>query len=140
MPHEVVEVKEIAAGGVWVEGLQQSACGSCNARAGCGQATLSSLGKPVRLWVATEYVLQPGQQVVLDLPSGSLAASAATLYGTPLIGLILGAAAGQASGGDVAALLVGVLGLAGGLLLARYIANLKRHQWLPAIVSVCSEF
>ncbi|MDO6682588.1 MULTISPECIES: SoxR reducing system RseC family protein [unclassified Oceanobacter] len=140
MPREMVEVKEVANGGVWVEGLQQSACGSCNSRAGCGQATLSSMGKPIRLWVATEYVLEPGQQVVLDLPSGSLAASAATLYGVPLVGLILGAAAGQTSGGDVAALVVGVLGLAGGLLLARYIANLKRQQWLPAIVSVCSEF
>ena len=53
MSQEVVQVVGTGDDGIWVEGVQQSACGACSARAGCGQHTLSKMGKPVRLWVNT---------------------------------------------------------------------------------------
>ena len=137
MAQEIVVVTDTGEGGVWVEGIQQSACNSCSAKAGCGQKTLSSLGKPVKLWVPTELLLSPGQQVILDLPSGSLAASAVALYGLPLGGLILGAVVGNAAAGDGGALLAGAAGLVLGFGIARYLANARKGEWLPAIVSVC---
>ena len=48
MSQEVVQVVGTGDDGIWVEGVQQSACGACSARAGCGQHTLSKMGKPVR--------------------------------------------------------------------------------------------
>ena len=137
MSQEIVEVKEIGTGGVWVEGIQRSACGGCNARKGCGHASLAELGKPMRLWISTAQSLDAGQHVVLDLPDGALATSAAVLYGLPLIGLIVGAVAGQNLGGDTAALVLGGAGLLGGFGVARHFASRNRERWQPRIVSVC---
>ncbi|MGB1091200.1 MAG: SoxR reducing system RseC family protein [Oceanobacter sp.] len=136
MSREIVEVKEIAEQGVLVEGIQASACSSCNAKAGCGHASLAKIGRPVRLWVPTEKSLQVGQHVVLDLPDGSLAASATTMYGIPLLGLVIGAASGQ-SAGDLGAFVSGAAGLLIGFLIARGIANRFRDQWQPRVVEVC---
>jgi len=61
MSQEIVEVIEQGDGGIWVEAVQRSACNSCNARSGCGQHSMSKLGRPMRLWVNTEQKLQPGQ-------------------------------------------------------------------------------
>ncbi|MCY0965944.1 SoxR reducing system RseC family protein [Parathalassolituus penaei] len=137
MSQEIVEVKEIGSGGVWVEGIQKSACGSCNARKGCGHASLAELGRPMRLWISTSERLDAGQHVVLDLPDGALAASATTLYGLPLVALIIGAISGQNLGGDTAALVLGGGGLVAGFLLARHLASRNRERWQPRIVSVC---
>ena len=92
---ELVRVTERGKGGIWVEGVQQSACNSCSAKSGCGQHSLSKLGRPVRLWVDTPEQFEIGEIVELTLPQGSLAASAAALYGLPLLGLIAGAVAGH---------------------------------------------
>lgn len=138
MSQEIVEVKELGDRGVMVEGGQTSACNSCKARSGCGHASLAKLGRPVRLWVPTDITLSVGQQVVLDLPDGSLAASATTLYGIPLVALIVGAALGQQSAGDFGALLTGALGLLFGFLLARSVAYRFRDRWQPRVVEICS--
>ena len=81
MSQEVVQVVGTGDDGIWVEGVQQSACGACSARAGCGQHTLSKMGKPVRLWVNTADSFTVGEQVTIMLPSGSLAVSALAMYG-----------------------------------------------------------
>ena len=138
MSQEMVAVREIAPGGVWVEGVQQSSCGACAARKGCGHASLAEIGKPIRLWIPTSEPLQEGQTVLLDLPDGALAASATTLYGLPLIGMIAGALLGQASGSDSMALLGAVGGLGAGFLVARILAHRFRNVWQPRIVSVCN--
>lgn len=138
MSQEMVAVKEVAPGGVWVEGVQQSSCGACAARKGCGHASLAEMGKPVRLWIPTSQPLREGQTVVLDLPDGALAASATTLYGAPLAGLIAGAVCGQAAGSDTTALLGGIAGLAAGFIVARTLAHRFRNTWQPRIVSVCN--
>lgn len=137
MNQEIVEVVGIGEGGVWVEGIQQSACGSCSARAGCGQHTLSKLGRPVRLWVATDDVYQLGQQVVIGLPQGSLAFSALSLYGLPLLGLILGAVAGFQGGSEPLSMLVGALGMIGGMFAARTLGRRRQQDWQPRVVQSC---
>ncbi|MEK9711938.1 MAG: SoxR reducing system RseC family protein [Thalassolituus sp.] len=140
MNQEIVEVVEIGDGGIWVEGVQRSACGSCSARAGCGQHSLSKLGRPVRLWVKSSQAFQVGQQVVLALPQGSLALSALNMYGLPLIGLIAGAMAGYSTGSEPASVVTGLLGLGAGLLLARWIARRREQDWQPQILNQCNGF
>ena len=138
MAQEIVVVTDIGKGGIWVESVQKSSCGSCAAKAGCGQSALESMGRPVRLWVDTELELTAGQQVVLDLPAGSLASSALALYGLPLVGLALGAMAGQAAGGESLSIVTAVLGLLAGFLGARAVVAKYRQQWMPQVVSVCA--
>ena len=140
MNQEIVEVVEIGDGGIWVEGVQRSACGSCSARAGCGQHSLSKLGRPVRLWVKSSQVFQVGQQVVLSLPQGSLALSALNMYGLPLIGLIAGAMAGYTTGSEPASVITGLIGLGAGLWLARMIAHRREKDWQPQILNQCNGF
>jgi sigma-E factor negative regulatory protein RseC len=131
---EIVQVVETGNNGVWVEGIQQSACNSCSARAGCGQHSFSKLGKPVRLWVPTGDHFRVGEQVTIQLPSGSLAISALCLYGLPLIGLIIGAVIGYQGGSEPQSLLAGALGLVGGLLLARKLGQKMQGQWQPRVL------
>ena len=137
MSQEIVEVIEQGEGGIWVEAVQRSACNSCNARSGCGQHSMSKLGRPMRLWVNTEQKLQPGQQVVLSLPQGSLALSALVMYGLPLLGLIGGAVAGQLTGSDGWAGLAAIGGLGAGFMLARRLAERYQSQWQPALKPGC---
>ena len=99
---ETVRVTGLGKGGIWVEGIQQSACNSCSAKSGCGQHSLSKLGRPVRLWVDTQDSFEVGEVVELTLPQGSLAASATALYGLPLLGLIIGAVIGHQVWGESA--------------------------------------
>ena len=130
---ESVRVTELGMGGIWVEGIQASACGSCSANAGCGQHTLSKLGRPVRLWIDTEDTFSVGEVILLTLPQGSLAISAVVLYGLPLIGLIAGAVLGQYAGGDVIAVLSSLVGLASGLLVARLLSAKYHQEWQPTV-------
>lgn len=137
MIQEIVEVVEIGDGGIWVEGMQRSACGSCNARAGCGQHTLSKLGRPVRLWVDTLDQFLVGDQVVIALPEGSLAFSALSLYGLPLVGLVIGAILGNQGGSEAQSMLTGLLGLVIGFGVARWFARRHKTDWQPSIVKGC---
>ena len=100
MSQEIVEIVEIGEQGVWVEAMQQSACSSCNARSGCGQHSLSKLGRKMRLWVPTERHFSVGEQATLTLPDGSLALSALVLYGLPLLAMMLLAVVGHGLAGE----------------------------------------
>lgn len=130
---ETVRITELGKGGVWVEGIQLSACNSCQAKSGCGQHSLSKLGRPVRLWVETLENFQIDDVVELELPQGSLAISAATLYGFPLLGLVLGAIVGNAWLSETLSLLTGALGLGAGFAAARLLSARYKDQWQPVI-------
>jgi len=130
---ELVRVTERGKGGIWVEGVQQSACNSCSAKSGCGQHSLSKLGRPVRLWVDTPEQFEIGEIVELTLPQGSLAASAAALYGLPLLGLIAGAVAGHQLWGESASVFTALVGLAVGFLAARVLSSRFRDEWQPTV-------
>lgn|SRR5690554_2088223 len=137
MNQEWVTVKQIEPGGIWVESLQRSACDSCNARSGCGQRTLSQLGKPIRLWIPSEETFQIGQQVLVELPTGGLALSSLMLYGLPLVTLVVAAMLGQRLESDVAAAILGFVGLIVGLLISRNVIQRYKHLWQPKILPSC---
>jgi len=138
MTQEIVVVTELGDGGVWVEGVQKSACNSCNARSGCGQHSLSKLGRPMRLWVEGGEHLKVGQEVILSMPTSGLAISALLLYGLPLLALIAGASIGQ-SFGDLYAALAGLAGLSGGFFLARIISAHYQDRWQPKLLPGCDQ-
>lgn len=137
MAQEIVEIVEIGKQGVWVEAMQQSACGSCNARSGCGQHSLSKLGRKMRLWVPTEKSFRIGEQATLTLPDGSLAMSALVLYGVPLLSMILLAALGHFLAGEGGSVVAGITGLATGFWGAKKIADIKRQDWQPQFRDSC---
>lgn len=137
MSQEIVEIVEVGEQGVWVEAMQQSACSSCNARSGCGQHSLSKLGRKMRLWVPTERHFSVGEQATLTLPDGSLALSALVLYGMPLVSMILFAVAGHWLAGEPGSVIAGLGGLISGFWVARKIADDNKEQWQPQFKDGC---
>lgn len=132
---EQVVVKELAAGGIWVEGVQASACESCQAKSGCGQQSLKKLGRPVTLWVETSQKFSVGEEVSVELPDGAVAMSALVLYGIPLLGLALGAViASRFDMPDWQTFLGASAGLAVGFAVARGLSERYQEQWQPRLI------
>lgn len=137
MNQEWVTVSQTEQGGIWVESLQRSACDTCNAQAGCGQRTLSQLGKPIRLWVESDEHFTVGQEVLVELPTGGLAASALLMYGIPLLALLIAALLGQLLENDVIATIIGFSGLVMGLLISRRLSQRYKQWWQPKVLPSC---
>ena len=139
MIEERVVVLSSEKQGAWVEGIQQSACGACSAKSGCGQHALSQLGKKVKLWLGTDEPLQAGEQIIIGLPEGALANSALAMYGIPLIALASGAVLGQALWGEPGAIIVGVMALAAGFKFAKVWSDKNRRHWQPSFIRHCHQ-
>ena len=149
MIEEQVVITSITPEGAWVEGMQQSACGSCSAKAGCGQHTMSQLGRKVSLWLplndltneaTREAMAEPfriGQQVVVGLPEGAILRSTVVLYGLPLIALVLGAISGHALWGEVGSIVLSVLSMLLGFKAARYWSLKNKQHWQPHFIRHC---
>lgn len=140
MIEEQVVVISIEVGGAWVEGVQQSACGSCSAKAGCGKHTMNQLGRKVSLWLPHDVDLSIGQQVVVGLPEGAILRSTMALYGIPLIFLLLGAILGHALLGELGSIVFSVLLMLLGFIVARRRAHKNKHNWQPKFIRTCAPF
>jgi sigma-E factor negative regulatory protein RseC len=118
------ELAEIAA-------MRQPACGSCSAQRGCGTALLSSLfpQRALRFWVNNDIGAQPGDRVIVGLDERRLQQGSLLLYALPLMGLLLGAIAGEAGfplvglPAELGAVVSGLLGLIAALSIARRVAS-----------------
>lgn len=115
MIEEQGKVLSIEPDAVWVETIRRSTCGSCQARAGCGQALLQKLGSGARfgfIRVLCDQKLQVGDEVIIGLPEDAVLKASALMYALPLIMLFV-----FASLADVAGLseLWVILAAAGGL-------------------------
>ncbi len=74
--------------GVWVATQRKTTCGSCAAKAACGQGLLNSLSadkKPHTVKVQSDLQLREGDQVVLAISQQSLVRSALLVYMLPLL-------------------------------------------------------
>lgn len=154
MIEEQVVVTATTPEGAWVEGIQQSACGSCSAKAGCGQHTMSQLGKKVTLWLPFDSQfasasglseeglsinsLSVGQQIVVGLPEGAILRSTLVLYGVPLLALVLGAILGHSLWGELGSILSAILFMLLGFKLAGRISEKFKRQWQPQLLRDCS--
>jgi len=148
MIEEQVVVIEITSEGAWVEGIQQSACGSCSAKAGCGQHAMSQLGRKVSLWLPLDdssdegidlkQSIKVGQQIVVGLPEGAILKSTVVLYGVPLVLLVLGAIIGNALGGELASIFTAMVAMLLGFKLARYWSEKNKRHWQPHFIRTCA--
>lgn len=79
--------------GLWVETIQRSACGSCQAQKGCGQSLLAKFGVSAsQLWVlldgrdASRY--QIGDEIQIGVPEEVIANGSLFVYMVPLVGML----------------------------------------------------
>jgi sigma-E factor negative regulatory protein RseC len=118
-------VRAVEGDQVLVEVERRGGCGTCASGGGCGTSALarwfSRRSAQVRLHATLP--LRPGDAVVVGLDEGALLRASLLLYLVPILGLVMGTAAGDAlagpGGGDWPAVLGGLAGLAVGLGLTR---------------------
>ncbi|MEX2320988.1 MAG: SoxR reducing system RseC family protein, partial [Saccharospirillum sp.] len=96
MVEERGQVINVSAEGAVVAVVQTSACQSCKARQGCGQAVLSEWGSTDRqdaknhffidkTGIQPELALRPGDVVRLGIPEDALSRAAVWMYLWPLL-------------------------------------------------------
>jgi len=94
MLQEIGRIVAVESDAVWVEAIQQSTCGSCAAKKGCGQSLLSSLGvKPVYMRVllegraSTDYHVD--DSITIGIPNDVVLKSSLFIYLAPLLLMIV---------------------------------------------------
>lgn len=113
-----------------VEIQQQSSCGSCSAKSGCGTNLIASLfGKRRALLSLPNSIhARPGDRVVLGIRENDLVSGSVMLYLWPLGGLIAGSVTGHwLTGTEPAAIFGGLIGMLAVLFI------LKQRNITPAI-------
>ncbi len=90
---ETGRIVSIESQGLWVETIQRSACGSCQAQKGCGHSLLAKVGASAsQLWVllegrdASHY--QVGHEVQIGVPEEVIARGSLFVYMVPLLSMI----------------------------------------------------
>ncbi|MGB0733556.1 MAG: SoxR reducing system RseC family protein [Pontibacterium sp.] len=143
MIEETGVVERIDDEGVWVETIKLSACGSCSARAGCGQSMLASVGAGKRSVICVEnpnhLIVTTNDDVVIGIEEGAFLQMSALIYLVPLITLFVGAVlANYAQFHEGIVALSGVAGLAVGLLIAKVVSrnSMTSCQYKPQLIRV----
>ncbi len=111
---------------------RKSACGSCNASNGCGTSLIASLfpERSSRILVSNPVDAGIGDSVIVGLDESQLQKASLLLYAVPLLGLIVGAIAGQQGAiwtgygwmAELISILCGLSGLIAGLMLVHRIS------------------
>jgi sigma-E factor negative regulatory protein RseC len=119
MVEESALVLRVESDIVWVQAIQKTACGSCQAQKGCGHSLLAKVGqKQIDIPVSRNGLdVQPNEQVIIGVPEQAILRSSMLMYGVPLLSMIfialLGTYLGISEGGIIimsfVALIVGFL-------------------------------
>lgn len=128
--------------GVWVETLQQSACGQCKARHGCGQKMLATAESRLTRIKALygEYTPrvspQLGQEVTIGVDANAMVRGALFSYGIPLAAMLLAVVmATLITEQELVAVIASALGLfVGGLIVRRHAQTLPNGRRLQAVL------
>lgn len=124
MLEENAQVTAVQGDEVWVEAERRSSCSSCAVRGGCGSAALAKvLGqRRSRVRALSDIPLRVGDRVVVGIQEQAVVRGSLAVYAVPLLLLLLGALLGELGASrslwhnaELASLLLGVAGLAGGL-------------------------
>lgn len=130
MIEERGRVLSVEADAVWVETIRQSTCGSCQARAGCGQALLQRLGSRARrgfIRALSDQPLTVGDEVVIGLPEDAVLKASALMYVLPLLMLFVFAVSADIAGlSEAWVILAASSGLAAGFFAAGWWARRER--------------
>jgi sigma-E factor negative regulatory protein RseC len=133
MIEESAQVVRIDENGVWVETRRRSTCSGCAAEKGCGTAVLSKVlgNRRTQIRVLADMPLAVGDQVLIGIGEQALVRGSLAVYAVPLLLLLLGAVLGRLgagsglwTNGEAASLLLGLGGLAAGLL---WLKRFTRH-------------
>ncbi|WP_020405553.1 SoxR reducing system RseC family protein [Hahella ganghwensis] len=108
---------------VWINTMRESACQTCSASKGCGQKVLNSIsgGKASQIKVARTLDVGVGDMVLVGIAEETLMKASFLAYLLPLLVMILSAGVADAvfSLPDPIVALIGLSGLAAGLLLVK---------------------
>ncbi len=107
----------------WINTMRESACQSCSASKGCGQKVLNSVtsGRASQVKVARTLDVNVGDLVLVGIAEEALLKASFLAYLLPLLLMIICAGLAEAAFllPDPIVALVGVLGLAVGLMLVK---------------------
>lgn len=125
-------VRELQGNEALVE-VTQEGCGRCYESGGCGGQNLARMlcSTPRVYLVANPGGARVGERVEVGIADGALLRGANLAYGLPLVGLIGGGLVGHWIGGDAAAMLGSLVGLAGAWIGFR---QTVRHPAQPTII------
>lgn len=101
---------------------RQAICARCAAGKGCGAAVFGGEAgsRQLHAEIASGIEVREGQLVEIAMQSGDILRAAGTVYGLPMAGALVGAAAGWGLElGDAAAAGMAMVGVAGGFGVAR---------------------
>jgi sigma-E factor negative regulatory protein RseC len=122
MIEETGKVLSIEEGFADVETIRTSSCTSCRARHGCGHHAIAQVSSAnrMRMRAIDPLTVEVGQKVVVGIPEDTLLQASVWMYMVPLLGLVGGAVLPSLWGGESGiAVIMSIIGFAGGLLLAR---------------------
>ena len=83
MVEETARVLKVESDVVWVQAIQQSACGSCQAQKGCGHSLLAKAGqREINIPVARNGLeVMENDQVTIGVPEQAILKSSLLMYG-----------------------------------------------------------
>jgi len=130
MIEEAGVVVAVEADGIWVATQRKTTCGSCSAKAACGQGILAALSadtKSHRVKVRSDLQLREGDQVTLGISEQSLVRSAFLVYMLPLFFMFITALGADALNlTEPWIIFAAVLGFSGGAVWVRH----NSHRYL----------
>lgn len=141
MMTESVRVLAVEQSYLLVEAVRRSACGNCQARAGCGQSLLnrwaektSCLKVPLEGRDPASFAVN--DQVIVGVPEDVIVRSSLLIYCLPIVLLLIGAFVGEwIAGSEGASILAALLGLMlGGLLVKSYSSFAARFRDLQPML------
>jgi len=114
-------------------------CARCASGKGCGAGIFGDKGGNRRIdaLIATGITVHEGDEVRIELAPRQILGAAVIVYGLPLAGAVLAAAAAYAAGlGDVTASFAGLAGIVAGILEARRRLRMSSDlcEFTPTIV------
>lgn len=116
----VARVVALEGGMAWLEPEQTTACGHCAGKAVCGVTPGSPRLVARRFALANDHDLRVGERIIVGVAEQSVRRAALTAYGIPLLLMLAsGVTAQKLGGGDLAAALATLAGLAVGILVVR---------------------
>ena len=137
MLEETAQVVAVQGSEVWVETERRSSCSSCAVNKGCGSAALAKvLGqRRSRVRALSHIPLGVGDRVVIGIREKALVRGSLAVYAVPVAMLLLGAVIGELGArqflwqnAELASLLLGIAGLAGGLWWLSAFSRRIRHS------------
>lgn len=131
MIEELARVVSVGDGYAELEVQRGSSCGSCAAKASCGTSAISRFlgSRSARIRLENRLGAKVGEEVVLGLPEQALPKASFLVYIVPLLAMLGMAAIAEwlsglygLAGGEAITVTSGLLGLWGGIMLARWLS------------------